>query len=224
MQLQPSDFKEGPSLRRRLIVAIITITGVTLVGFLLASLGQFEMPLAEKLNALHKGLLGTLGNLFYIGFGPKFAIFGTMVLTVIIGLVSRNIRTAATFAVTVAATWLPVVLLKMLVNRPRPDVTLLSLPFQPAPLDASYPSGHAAFITALVIALVSLITVRYWRTVAKMIGALIVIAAGFLLTVDGVHYPTDVIASIVWVLAVAPFVQLLWVRTIMPHIPLLNRR
>ena len=210
-------------MRKLLITAIVVAVVLIITGFVLKMFGTFEFPLSYALNSVHHGALGALGDFLYKYVGPLYAVVGTAVLTVIIALVRRDLGAASTFAVTIAATWLPTAIIKTIVNRPRPDAALQLLPYHPIQLDGSYPSGHAAFMTVLVIALITLFTAGTARKVASIVGTLMIAVAAFLLTVDGVHYPSDVLASIVWVLAVAPLVSAVWVRYFIPRIPFLNR-
>lgn len=117
----------------------------------------------------------------------------------------------STFAVTIAATWLSLAVVKLIVHRPRPDSSLLPFPFTPAQVDASYPSGHTAFVTALVVTIVLGLTAKRSRWVAGIIGALLIVGVATALVVDGVHFPSDVIASIAWGIVVAPLARTLWV-------------
>ncbi len=185
-------------------------------GFLLEALGSFEQPLSTALNGMHQGALGALGSALYRDVGPAPAIVGTVVITAVILIVRRDLRVASTFAFTVAVTWLSVAVVKLLVDRPRPDATAMPFPYTPVQHDASYPSGHATFIVVLVIALVALAP-RHLRLVATVLGAVIVSSACFLLVVDGVHWPTDVLASVCWGLGVSPFVRAFWVQVVLPR-------
>ncbi|MEN2740251.1 phosphatase PAP2 family protein [Microbacterium sp. X-17] len=213
-----------PSLLLLGIIAAITAVVVLVVGFVVTALGAFEMPLSIALNNLHQGVLGALGDALYRWVGPVPAIIGTVVVTVIVLLVRRDLRVTSTFAITIAITWLSVAVVKLAVDRPRPDVSMLPNVYQPIQVDASYPSGHAAFIAALVFALVALFETRRARAIAGTIGAIVVAFAGFLLAVDGVHYVTDVLASIVWVAGVAPFVRAAWLQLVVARVPLLQRQ
>lgn len=213
-----------PSLRRLIITAAVTAIVLIIVGFILDSLGSFEMPVSEALNSLHHGVLGTLGNLLYHWMGPAPAIVLTIVLTAVIAFWKRDLRPASTFAVTIAGTWLSVAVVKLLVGRARPIADLLPLPYHPIQVDASYPSGHATFIAALVFAIIAVVIARQYRTIAVVIGAIVVAFAAFLLTVDGVHYTTDVLGSVVWVIGVAPLVYAVWDRYLLPRLPFLAPR
>jgi undecaprenyl-diphosphatase len=174
------------------------------------------------LNSLHHGAVGWFGDAAYRVIGPVPAIIATAVLAGVLVAVHRDLRAASTFAVTIAVTWLPAALVKILVGRPRPE--LAALPHPPAPQsDASYPSGHAVFATALVVAAILVTRSVVLRRVWLVVGILGIVAVGFLLVSDGVHYPTDVAASIVWAAGIAPAVSAVWQRFGIPRIPLLRQ-
>ncbi|MBW4043140.1 MAG: phosphatase PAP2 family protein [Acidobacteria bacterium] len=194
----------------------MTAIVLVVIGFVLKALGSFEQPLSTAVNQLHQGVLGALGTALYRGFGPAPAIIGTLVITIVILVARRDLRVASTFAFTVAGTWLSVAVVKLLVDRHRPDATVMSFPYTPVQHDASFPSGHGTFIVILVIALVALVP-RHLRPAATVLGAIIVAFAGFLLVVDGVHFTTDVLASVLWCLGVGPFVRAVWVRLVLPR-------
>ncbi|MFD1720429.1 phosphatase PAP2 family protein [Amnibacterium endophyticum] len=207
-----------PGIGRRAAIALPVVVIVAVSGFVLKAAGGFEMPLSIALNRHHHGVLGALGDLLYHVVGPVGAIIGTAVITAVLLLVTRRWTTAATFAVTIAGSWLSVAVVKLLVHRPRPDAAQLPLPYHPVQVDASYPSGHMAFVTAVVMTTLLMMPPGAWRRLVAVLGAILVGAVALLLTVDAVHYPTDVIASIVWVVAVAPLVHAIWVRAVLPRV------
>ncbi len=211
--------ESSASWRRLVTTAVLAVVAVTSGGLLLRTAGAVEMPLSQALNRLHAGFVAELGDLLYRWAGPVPAIVSTALVTAVILIVSRDLRVASTFAVTIAVTWLSMALVKLTVDRPRPDASLLSSPFQPLQHDASYPSGHAAFLTIFAVTLVALIRRRDLRIVAAAAAVLLVVGALLLLTIDGVHYPTDVTASVLWALAVGPLVRAAWVRIALPRIP-----
>lgn len=223
MQLYPvkQHSSEAP-FWRLILVAGLAALFIAAAGFILKKLGGVELPLAQTLNEFHHGMLGKIADGFYHYAGPVFAIAGTVVVTAIIALSTRSLKAASTFAVTIAFTWLPVGLLKSILDRPRPDIAQLAYPFHPVQIDGSFPSGHAAFITAFVIALVFLATTTKARVAIAIIGGAFVLAGVFLLTVTGVHYPSDVTASIIWALAFAPLVRAFWLRVCLPRLPFIK--
>ena len=209
-----------PHATRVVVVGIAAVLVVTVFGLLAArsaSVTRFDQSIDVALNQLHTGVVGSIANGVYSLFSPVPAVILTAVLAGLIWAVTRQLRVAVTFAVIVAVTWLPSAVIKALVHRARPDSSMLSHPFTPFPVDASYPSGHTVFITALVIAVFFLVSGRRARTVAAIVGAIVVAIVAVALLIDGVHFPTDVLASIVWSLAVAPLVLMLWNRFVIPR-------
>lgn len=208
------------SLAPSLATGVIAVFAVILFGLLVArtsSMTQADLVVSKALNSLHTGLLGSATSDAYVVFGPAPAIVGTIVIAAVILLVSRNVRLALTFGVVVAATWLPSALVKVLVHRTRPDVTLLPHPMATQPIDASYPSGHAVFVTALVVALVLLSRGHSVRPLLTVLGSVVVALVALALVIDGVHYLSDVLASIIWSLGLAPLVLELWNRLVLPR-------
>ena len=209
-----------PHPRRVVFVAVAAVLVVTVFGLLAArtaTVTRFDQSIDNALNQLHTGVVGSIASGVYAVFSPVPAVILTAVLAALIWAITRQLRVAMTFAVIVAVTWLPSAVIKALVHRARPDSSMLSHPFTPFPVDASYPSGHTVFITALVIAVFFLVSGRRARGVAAGVGAIVVVIVAVALLIDGVHFPTDVLASIVWSLAVAPLVLMLWNRFVIPR-------
>jgi len=203
------------SLRPRLFVAIVGVVLVFAGGVVLHA-SAFDLPVDRALNGLHTGAFAALADAVYIFVGPVYAVLGTAVLTAVILAVTRDLRLASTFAVTIAVTWLPSAVVKILVARPRPELALL--PHPPiAQHDASYPSGHAVFAAALVVTAVLVTRSTALRRVWAIAGGLAVIGIGVCLVADGVHFPTDVLASWVWSLTLAPLVCAAWTWVVRPR-------
>jgi undecaprenyl-diphosphatase len=200
--------------------SIAAIVVVLAFGFLIAktrAMTHLDLGGDKALNTLHTGVLRHLGSAVYTIFSPVEAVLLTVVIVLIIWAVTRNLRLAATFAVTVAVTWLSSDIVKMLVHRPRPDRAALSHPFAEHPLDPSYPSGHMVFVATLAIAFFLLARRKPYRPVVAVVGIVVAVIVGLCLVSNGVHYPSDVIASAIWSLGVAPLVLGLWNRFVLPR-------
>ena len=206
---------------RAIVVAVAAAVVITVCGFVLTA-HSVDVSGNVDLNRLRTGLVGTLATAIYHVFSPVPAVLITVLLTAVIWAIARDLRVAVAFAGVVAATWLPSAVIKLLVHRPRPESALLSHPYTPALTDASYPSGHTVFVATLAIAVVLVLRGTRWQATASTIGAVVVAVVAVALVIDGVHYPTDVIASMVWALAVAPAARYVWVDVIMPRLPLLG--
>lgn len=176
--------------------------------------------MARTFNELHTGALGVLSSATYNVFEPVPSVILTVAITVLFWIV-WDLRTGAAFAGVVALTWIPAELLKLVVHRGRPDVTVMPHPFLPVQVDPSYPSGHTAFIVALVVALAFMARGTRWHPVVVGVGIVPIVLIAATLAIDAVHYPTDIAASIVWSLAVAPAARIVWVDWVMPRIPFL---
>ncbi len=142
----------APSSHKKRIIWTAAIGIIVVLAFgLIIRHSHFDLAVVQTFNNVHHGTIASITNAVYKYFGPLYAVVGTVLLTGIIVLVTRSLRIGSTFAATVAATWVSLAAVKLIVHRLRPDQALLSFPFHPAQIDASYPSGHAAFVTALVV-------------------------------------------------------------------------
>lgn len=197
--------------------AILVITGA---GFALTA-RPVDLPLSVALNGLHSGALGTVTSAVYHVISPVPAIIITAVICALIWLVGKNLRAAVAFGGLVAVTWIPSAVVKLIVGRPRPDVALMPHPFTPVQTDASFPSGHTVFIVAFVMAVAYLLRGTRWFGLWVVVGVVLVLVVAVSLSIDAVHFPTDVAASIVWSLSVAPAVRVIGVDWVMPRIPFL---
>ncbi|MBT2504160.1 phosphatase PAP2 family protein [Curtobacterium sp. ISL-83] len=192
-----------------------------MAGFVLRA-SEPDAALADAFNTLHTGTVAAVTNLVYHVFSPVPAIAITAAVTALIWALRKDVRAAAAFAGVVALTWIPSDIVKIVVHRPRPDVYLLTHAYTPLQVDASYPSGHTVFVTAFVIALILVTRHTRWSRLVCVLGVLLIAGVAMSLLIDAVHYPTDVIASILWALAVAPAARLIWVDLLMRRIPILR--
>ncbi|KTR08788.1 phosphatase PAP2 family protein [Curtobacterium luteum] len=197
------------------VVAVLVITGV---GF---TLGTVDLGLSKALNTLHTGPVGAFADAVYHVISPAPAIAITFVVVGVIWWRTRDLRPALAFGGTIAITWIPSAVVKEIVHRARPDVAVLPHPFPVQP-DPGYPSGHTVYMTAFVIALIWLLRENRWHRVALVAGTVAIVVVFFAVSIDAVHYPTDAAASILWSLAVAPGVRVVWVDWLMPRIPFLR--
>ncbi len=66
-------------------------------------------------------------------------------------------------------------------------------------------------MTALVVTLVLATAVGGRRWIVAIAGGLLIAGVGTALVINGVHFPSDVLASIAWGIVVAPLARMLWV-------------
>lgn len=130
-------------------------------------------------------------------------VMGALSLATAIGLWFASRREGRFFAVSVGGAALFMVLAKVLVARPRPELFPDVKLWQEA--SASFPSGHATGSMAYFLALY-LVVARLaprWRWLAGLLGAVMVALVGLSRLYLQVHYPSDILAgfalSALWV-------------------------
>ncbi|MEY9874759.1 membrane-associated phospholipid phosphatase [Streptacidiphilus sp. MAP12-33] len=129
-------------------------------------------------------------------------VVGVAALVLGIGvLVLRGRRLAATrLLVTAGAAWTLALVLKAVVDRPRPPASLW---VQPPDNSGSFPSGHDTTATLLLVIVVSALAgTGRLRRVGAVAGVLFALAVGFGRVYLGDHYPTDILGSYLTVAAV----------------------
>ncbi|GAA1902526.1 phosphatase PAP2 family protein [Lapillicoccus jejuensis] len=204
----------GRDPRVALVRAAIVVGALAVLGFLLRW-QPLDGGLSRRLNGARTGVVGSLSTTVYHLFSPAPAIALTVLATALVWWWSHRLRVAAAFAGTVAVTWIPSDVLKLVVDRPRPDVHLLPHPFLPSPADPSFPSGHTVFVTAFVLAVLLVVRGTALHHPIAIAGSIIVVIVALSLSVDAVHYPTDVLASVAWSVGVAPAARWVWVDVVL---------
>jgi undecaprenyl-diphosphatase len=197
--------------------AVVGAVAVVVLGFVMKAT-QADEGLVVALNRSHTGWWGALGSAVYRGIEPVPAVVITLIIAVLVWAVSRSLRTAILFGLTVAFTWLPVAAVKVLVDRPRPDAALLTHPFAPLQTDGSFPSGHTAYVVALAIAFWFLLRGTRFAWLPVVLGVIATAVIGLAVVSDGLHFPTDVLGSVIWALTTAAAVRWLIVDVIAARI------
>lgn len=195
------------------VTAIVGAIAVIALGFVMKAT-QADQGVVVALNQTHTGWWGAVSNAVYRGIEPVPAVAITLVIAALVWAVSRSLRTAILFGLTVAFAWLPVAAIKILVDRPRPDAALLAHPFSPLQTDGSFPSGHTAYVVALAIAFWFLLRGTRFAWLPVALGVVAGVIVGLAVVSDGLHFPTDVLGSAIWALATAGAVRWLIVDVI----------
>lgn len=183
----------------RLLAATVALSAVV-IGLCLwieppSALGDLDEDVTRAINALvvdHHWLIDPLKATSYVFHAWVFR--GTVVL-VVAWLAFRRAWSAAVWtAVTTTAAGLLGLALKILVDRPRPDLPTDIAHFP----GGSFPSGHAMTAMAGVVTLVLLVLPRVpegRRWIAWTVALVIGVAAGLCRVALGVHYLSDVLAG-----------------------------
>lgn len=150
-------------------------------------------------RAAHIGLTGQA--IVITRFGGASALLGTLLIAVAMLAYARRWRSAIALAVIVLGGRIAVELLKLAIDRPRPQFT----PYPVEIASLSFPSGHAAnsMITFLALALIVAPTRYRAAAIATAVAASALI--GSTRPLLGVHWPSDVVGGwafgMAWVVA-----------------------
>ncbi|AKP07785.1 Phosphatidylglycerophosphatase B [Corynebacterium pseudotuberculosis] len=185
--------------------AIIGVLAVAIIGLGVRSLTS-DLFITQAMNNQRKGAIESLVDAVYYGLEPAYSLVLTLVISALVGIACKQVRIGLQCAVAIAITWVPVVFLKMLIERPRPSSDLLAHPIPVTPGDWSFPSGHTTYVTALAMMLMLTVGARLPLTLrALLVLCAVLVIAGVVLTM-GVHYLTDVVAAVIWSTTMAPLV------------------
>src|SRR5262245_3651807 len=202
---------------------VVTVAGAIGVGVLADSategdgLAAFDPHFTAQVIALRKGWLTSIAQaLTFIGNAPVLTVL-TVVAAVLLRVLTKRWRSSMIIVVAMAGiaaiTWL----LKVLVNRHRPDVEYM---LGPAIKGHAFPSGHTASGTVFFLVLGGFALGSAMRASAKAAavvgGLLFSIGIGLSRIYLGYHWATDVLAG--WLLAAA------WIGVIAAGTWLLHQR
>lgn len=205
----------GPAITAALIALVVVIK----LGLIILDNPGFsaaELTIVAAVHAASNPFLDAIALTINSAFGPMGATVIVLLGSAGIVLCTRHWQRGLQFAVVSGAAWLSVGLVKVLVQRPRPDPAQLAPMILNDPASFSYPSGHVAFAVAASCAVVLMLRGRA-RTVGIVVAGVVVLLTGWSRISLGVHYPTDVLASIALVPFVAFAVSRLWERAMLQH-------
>lgn len=188
-----------------LIAGVAVFALVMLAGLLIVAAptwSENELQIVAWVHGASNTFLDVVAATINTVFGPRGAPLVGVIAVVCVLLLRRSWRAALRFAVMLAVPWAAAEVLKAIVQRPRPDLGLLQPLIVPDPATFSYPSGHTAFAAALCCAVLFLFVHRR-PAPAVAAGALVVLLTAWSRVYLGVHYPTDVLASILVVPPIA---------------------
>ncbi|KRF47742.1 hypothetical protein ASH01_21290 [Terrabacter sp. Soil811] len=197
---EPASAERRRARRRAWVVWGIALLGVGLAfGFAVTAAGASrtgELGLDVLLSGHRDRLLTAAAQVVDVGLGTGIA---PVLLLVGCGLVwTRDRFAAVTVGVLTVVGWLSVEVGKVLVHRPRPPAAAVHALVAETAAD-SYPSGHTAFAAATVFAVVAALVLTGRSTrVAWVVGLPIVAVVALSRLYLGVHYLTDVVASVVF--------------------------
>lgn len=135
-------------------------------------------------------------------------------------LIFRQRRSALFFLLSLGGAVLLNVLMKIVVQRQRPDLWISLAPES----DFSFPSGHAMGSVALAAALTVLAWQTRWRWPVLIVTSMFALLVCWSRSYLGVHYPSDILAGMVASLAWVGGLQLLFSKRRQELLDLLRRK
>ncbi|ATG53470.1 hypothetical protein CFK41_00770 [Brachybacterium ginsengisoli] len=202
MHRGPSSSRFGVALLRPLLWAVVAALLAVAFAWSMQSLPQIRTADLSLVLAARRAS-GPVGDALALGidivFGPRAAVALVALVALVHGLARRSTTAGLRLALIVAVPWATAALLKAIVARPRPDLTLLP----PGPVDVpgsfSFPSGHPAVAAALCCAILLTLRPGRSRAAATVLAAVVVGLTAWSRVALGVHHPSDVLASAVLV-------------------------
>lgn len=207
-----------PQIRYWFLLSLVVVLAVLAVGWDVTrdplDTGE-ELAVDQYLSLHHVVWLNPVAETIAVVLSPVGAVLITALIAALVWW-RRNLWWAVSFAGTVACGWLFVGIIKLVIARPRPAPWALADPLMPEINNASFPSGHTAFTTALMVGLVLLtatsvnrsVRARWW--IVALAGAVFVAVVALSRVYMGVHYPSDVLCAIPTAVAGCCFATGLW--------------
>jgi len=207
----------------RLVVTLLVLLALVLsAGWLLTraeegdAFEQRDATLVQWFAAHRTGLLDAVS-------GPAAELGNTWVVTGV-GVVAavaawfafRSRRPVVVLAVALGGELIVFLTTTALIDRPRPPVPHLDAQLPPT---SSFPSGHTAAAICLYGAVTAIVLAGArgrWRRWVPVLAVLVVVVVAAARLYRGAHYPTDVLASMLF--------ALLWLVTVLRLLPLPPRR
>ncbi|MCY7287198.1 MAG: phosphatase PAP2 family protein [Cryobacterium sp.] len=199
-----TDIRPRIRLIRTVILSIGVIFAVIIGGWWLKSAVGYtsvEMDLLRQVNGFHTAVLNGIALGVDWLFAPTVAFLLVLIAAGVILLRTRRFALALRFMLIVLVPTVGAAVVKVLVHRPRPDIPSLQHILVLEPGGLSFPSGHTTFAACFVLGFIVLARRHRLRPALIGISVLIVLLTAASRVYLGVHYPSDVIASVVYAIA-----------------------
>lgn len=212
-------------IQRPVILALVTLA----LGFTIKWLPQFrnaEFGIDQFLSRHHSPALNGIALTIQVLLSP-IGILDTLIVVFLFLLLVRRSPVNAIAVVSVAGIgWLSSEVFKIVVAQPRPNQALLQNSLIPEGGTGSFPSGHTTFAVAFAIACYFLARQTRWSKATLAGGILFVTVVGLSRLYLGVHYPSDIIGSVLVAATTTSVVTVLWNKyalSVLARIPLIDR-
>jgi len=204
--------------RNRFVLVIVLVVVVVLLvlggGIALAHSSSDTAAETRLLASIAAGRTAALVNVslaFNWVFSPPIAVIVGLVAAAGVFIRTRSWITVLHLALLVLGTWLSSEVIKVIVHRPRPTAALADT-LVPNPDPDSYPSGHVCFAVGLGLAFFVLAIRSRARVLVAVLAILLALVTSGTRLYLGIHYPTDVLASLVFSTAAFIGIETIWRR------------
>ncbi|MEO8282121.1 MAG: phosphatase PAP2 family protein [Pseudarthrobacter sp.] len=204
-----------PQAPHWLPLGIILTAAVVILGFTVAhvpGISTTELGLDQNLSLHHVALLTGVAMVLNLLFGPVAGLLAIAAVTLFLLLARRAPVNALAFGLVAASGWVASEIFKVLVTRQRPDAALLFDPLAPESGTDSFPSGHVTFAVTLAFAVYFLARGTRWTKLTAVSGVVLVALVAWSRLYIGVHYPSDVVGSLLAGTAAVVLLAGLWNR------------
>lgn len=177
-----------------LVVSLVGVAAILLWGLWIRA-DTNELGFVVWLNSLHSPVLDALGRFAAVIVGPALAVVWGLVFAGIVAWRSRSVAIGLGAGLAVGLSWASSAVIKLLVDRPRPDWNAIGHHVGVMEVDPSFPSGHVTFIASLTVVTCLLLWRTRFRWWAIVLGALATLLIAVSRMYVGAHYLSDVIAA-----------------------------
>ncbi|UYG15859.1 phosphatase PAP2 family protein [Brachybacterium huguangmaarense] len=208
MQTPPTSETMRRAIRRCLRGTVLALLVVAVLGRVIPAVPWIE-HLDLRLVAAANRALGPFTSELALRidtvFGPPMAAAVALLVVLVCVVLGGGAWAGLRAGLLIAVPWGLVAVLKLMVQRPRPEPGLLVHQLVPIPSSFSFPSGHTAFAAAICCAVLLTLRPGAARRLGTVPAVIVVAVTAWSRVALGVHHPTDVLASAVLV----PFVCVL---------------
>jgi undecaprenyl-diphosphatase len=177
---------------------------------------RLELPIDQAISLHHVGFFDSVALMIEWLFSPLQGVVFILLVSAVVLIVKRSWTIGITFALAVLGGWLSSEAVKLIAHRARPDYHLLAHPLVREVNFASFPSGHTCAATALGVGFIFLFRGTRTRRWLVPLVVLVLLGVAFSRLYVGAHYPSDVIAALVYTTAAVIAFLSLWNRWVSP--------
>lgn len=210
-----------PQIKSWVLVPAMMLGLVLALGFsakLNPGYSSAELAVDQALSRNHDGFLNAVALFLSAVFSPLGGAVILALACLYLLVIRRSPVDAVAFGAVASVGWLSSQLVKVVVDRHRPEPSLLADPLAPETGFDSFPSGHVSLAVGLAVACYFLARGTRWQQPVLALGVLLVAALAWSRLYIGVHYPSDVLAAMLNASAFIKFFAGIWNRHAMEPI------